>query len=105
MPEHSQPMSEAMYYILLSLLKPGHGYGMMQRIRELSGGRVNMGPGTLYGVLTRMKKDGWITLAEEDLRRKTYAITDAGHEALVVEYRRLQRLVADGHIIEEEGTP
>ena len=105
MPEHPQPMSEAMYYILLSLLKPGHGYGMMQRIRELSGGRINMGPGTLYGVLTRMKKDGWITLAEEDIRRKTYAITDAGREALHAEYRRLQQLVEDGRIIDEEGTP
>ena len=54
----SQPMTEAMYYILLALLRPGYGYGMMQRIRELSGGRVDMGPGTLYGVLTRMKQDG-----------------------------------------------
>ncbi len=102
MSEHTPPMTEAMYYILLALLKPGHGYGMMQRIRELSGGRVNMGPGTLYGVLTRMKKDGWITLAQEDVRRKTYAITDAGREALRLEYGRLRRMVADGHIIEEE---
>ena len=48
------PMTEATYYILLALMKPGHGYGMMQRIKELSGGRIEMGPGTLYGVLTRM---------------------------------------------------
>ena len=33
------PMTEATYYILLALMKPGHGYGMMQRIKELSGGR------------------------------------------------------------------
>ncbi len=104
MPEHTPPMTEAMYYILLALLKPGHGYGMMQRFRELSGGRVVMGPGTLYGVLTRMKKDGWITLAQEDVRRKTYAITDAGRAALRSEYDRLRRMVADGRIIEEEGT-
>ena len=51
------PMTEATYYILLALMKPGHGYGMMQRIKELSGGRIEMGPGTLYGVLTRMNKD------------------------------------------------
>lgn len=50
------PMTEATYYILLALMKPGHGYGMMQRIKELSGGRIEMGPGTLYGVLTRMNK-------------------------------------------------
>lgn len=56
------PMTEATYYILLALMKPGHGYGMMQRIKELSGGRIEMGPGTLYGVLTRMNKEGLITL-------------------------------------------
>ena len=96
------PMTEAMYYILLALLKPGHGYGMMQRIRELSGGRIEMGPGTLYGVLTRMNKEGLIVLAETEGRRKNYAITDAGQEALHQEYRRLRQLVADGRILEVE---
>ena len=96
------PMTEAMYYILLALLRPGHGYGMMQRIRELSGGRLVMGPGTLYGVLSRMRTDGWIVLTGEEGRRKNYAITDAGREALLTEYDRLKRLVADGNMLEEE---
>lgn len=96
------PMTEAMYYILLALLKPGHGYGMMQRIRELSGGRIEMGPGTLYGVLTRMNKEGLIVLTEAEGRRKNYAITQAGQDALQKEYRRLQQLVADGRILEVE---
>jgi DNA-binding PadR family transcriptional regulator len=97
-----QPMTEAMYYILLSLLQPGYGYGMMQRIRELSGGRVEMGPGTLYGVLTRMKKDGLIVLTSQEERRKNYEITELGREALRQEYDRLKRLVHDGKILEEE---
>ena len=97
-----QPMTEAMYYILLALLHPGHGYGMMQRIRELSSGRVDMGPGTLYGVLKRMKKEGLIVLTGEEERRKNYAITDAGRRALRLEYRRLQDMVRDGRILEEE---
>lgn len=96
------PMTEAMYYILLAMLKPGHGYGMMQRIKELSGGRLVMGPGTLYGVLNRMLSDGWIILAGEEGRRKNYVITDAGREALLMEYERLKRLVADGTMLEEE---
>ena len=96
------PMTEAMYYILLALLRPGHGYGMMQRIKELSGGRLVMGPGTLYGVLSRMRADGWIVLTGEEGRRKNYAITDAGREALLTEYDRLKRLVADGNMLEEE---
>lgn len=95
------PMTEAMYYILLSLLKPSHGYGMMQRIRELSGGRLIMGPGTLYGVLSRMNKEGLIVPAGEEGRRKNYAITPAGRSALLAEYARLKRMVADGDILEE----
>ncbi len=95
------PMTEAMYYILLALLRPGHGYGMMQRIRALSGGRLEMGPGTLYGVLTRMHREGLIVLAGEEGRRKNYAITEAGRAALLAEYRRLKQLVADGKLLEE----
>lgn len=96
-----QPMTEAAYYILLSLLHPGHGYGMMQRIRELSGGRLVMGPGTLYGVLSRMSREGLIVLTGEDGRRKTYAITDQGRQALRQEYERLRHMVEDGKIMEE----
>ena len=97
------PMTEAMYYILLALLKPGHGYGMMQRIRELSGGRLEMGPGTLYGVLSRMTREGLITFTGEEGRRKTYAITEAGKNALLAEYGRIKRLAEDGKILEEVG--
>ena len=94
------PMTEAMYYILLALLRPGHGYGMMQRVRELSGGRLEMGPGTLYGVLNRMNQEGLILFTGEEGRRKNYAITEAGQQALRLEYERLKRMVADGAVLE-----
>ena len=97
------PMTEAMYYILLALLRPGHGYGMMQRIKELSGGRLEMGPGTLYGVLSRMNREGWIVLTGEEGRRKNYAITQAGKAALLTDYERIKRLAADGRLLEEVG--
>ena len=102
MPEN-QPMTEAMYYILLSLENPVHGYGMMQRIREPSHDRVKMGPGTLYGVLTRMRNDGWIEQvdAEGDSRRKTYLLTELGRQELKREYQRLKMLVSDGAFLEE----
>lgn len=96
------PMTEAEFYILLALLKPSHGYGMMQRIKELSGGRLIMGPGTLYGVLTRMNRSGLIVLTGEDGRRKNYAITDTGREALHREYARLKQMVADGSVLEAD---
>lgn len=96
------PMTEAMYYILLALRQPCHGYGIMQRITELSDGRIVMGPGTLYGVLTRMKKDGWILLKEDDGRRKIYYLTESGEQALRREYRRLIQMVRDGAELEGE---
>ncbi len=97
------PMTEAMYYVLLALTRPDHGYGLMQRIRELTGGRVVMGPGTLYGILTRLLREQYITLRDEDGRRKTYLITERGREALLEEYRRLKRLVEDGRELEDEN--
>jgi len=98
------PMTEAMYYILLALCQPLHGYAIMGAVGELSRGRVPMGPGTLYGVLNRMEKERLIELATTDGRRKTYIITAAGREALCQEYLRLSAMVADGKdLIEEEG--
>ena len=97
-------MTEAMYYVLLALHRPAHGYQRMQQIARASRGRVQMGPGTLYGVLTRMEKEGLIVLSENDGRRKTYLLTNAGMEALRAEYSRLRAMVRDGAWIGEGGT-
>ncbi|MGV2941995.1 PadR family transcriptional regulator [Mesobacillus sp. LC4] len=97
------PMTEAMYYVLLALMRPNHGYQLMHAITEVSNGRLNMGPGTLYGVLSRMQKDGLISLAENDGRRKTYEITLEGKQALQVEYDRLKALIQDSWILEEDA--
>lgn len=95
------PMTEAMYYVLLTLMNPSHGYGLMNEIKEVSNGRIEMGPGTLYGVLARMQKEGLIALKETDGRRKTYEITAQGEEALRQEYSRLKALLKDGEILKE----
>ena len=95
------PMTEAMYYVLLALIRPNHGYQLMQAITEVSRGRLKMGPGTLYGVLSRMQKDGLIVLSNDDGRRKTYAITQEGEQALRVEYERLKSLIRDSAVLEE----
>ena len=68
----------------------------MQQVNEASGGRVRMGPGTLYGLLSKMKKDGMIQLQQQDERRKTYALTPLGRNVLKQEFERLQMLVNDG---------
>jgi DNA-binding PadR family transcriptional regulator len=96
-------MTEAMYYVLLALTNPAHGYKLMQEISDVSQGRLKMGPGTLYGVLTRMQGDKLIRMAEDDGRRKIYRITQEGEDALRVEYRRLAAMVRDGVVIEGSG--
>ena len=95
------PMTEAMYYVLLALMRPNHGYQLMQAITEVSRGRLKMGPGTLYGVLSRMQKDGLIMLSKDDGRRKTDEITQQGEQALRLEYERLKSLITDSTILEE----
>lgn len=101
MPYDGSPMTEAMYYVLLALMHPNHGYQLMNEIEEVSKGRLKMGPGTLYGVLTRLQKDKLIIVVNDDGRRKTYSITKDGISALKIEYERLHSMVDDGKIIKE----
>ena len=95
------PMTEAMYYVLLALINPNHGYSLMNEIKEVSKGRVNMGPGTLYGVLKRIQKEGLIQLKEDDGRKKVYSITELGSYALQDEYNRLVTMVGDGAVLKD----
>ena len=53
-------LTESTYYILLSLYHPRHGYGIMQETQQLSGGRVRLAAGTLYGALNALCEKGWI---------------------------------------------
>lgn len=85
-----------MYYILLSLLKENHGYGIMQMVDELTEGRVAIGAGTLYSLLGRFEKEEIITQVAEENRRKIYKITEKGGDILQAEYARLNHLVEDG---------
>lgn len=96
MPNTNGPMTEAMFYVLLALMNPNHGYQLMNAISQVSRGRMQMGPGTLYGVLTRLQKDGLIVIVQDDGRRKVYAITETGKAALKEEYNRLLAIVQDG---------
>ena len=94
----NQALTEAVYYILLSLTQPRHGYGIMQNVEALSGGRVRLAAGTLYGAITSLLEKGWIeALPEEaDSRKKEYIITEAGREILRAELARLRELVENG---------
>lgn len=94
--EQLKTLTEPMYYVLLSLLKENHGYGIMQMVEELTGGRVVIGAGTLYALLGRFEKEEIIQQIAEENRRKIYIITEKGKELLGEEFQRLQMLVEDG---------
>ena len=94
-------LTEAVYYILLSLVTPRHGYGIMQEAERMSQGRVKLAAGTLYGALNGLLDRGWIRAVPgaEDSRRKEYALTDKGKEALESELDRLRELVDNGESV------
>ena len=91
-------LTEAVYYILLSLMTPMHGYGIMQNAEALSHGRVKLAAGTLYGAISTMLEKGWITAlpGEKNSRKKEYVITDAGLDVLRMEIARLEELLENG---------
>ncbi|MDD2574199.1 MAG: helix-turn-helix transcriptional regulator [Bacillota bacterium] len=94
--EQLKNLTEPMYYILLTLTEPQHGYGIMQEVDRRTEGRVKIGAGTLYSLLSRFEEEDIIKQVSEENRRKTYTITDKGFHILRDEYRRLKQLVSDG---------
>ena len=89
-----QTLSEPMYFILLALTKPMHGYDIMQTITAISNDRVTVGAGTLYALLKRFEKEEIVYQVSDDGRRKTYIITDKGRDLLEREYVRLNDSIA-----------
>lgn len=94
-------LTEAVYYILLSLLEPRHGYGIMQNVEALSNGRVRLAAGTLYGAINTLLEKGWITAlpGEKSSRKKEYVITDEGRTVLQNELKRLEELLDNGRAL------
>ena len=93
------PLTEAVYYILLSLTEPLHGYGILQKAEQLSSGRVRLAAGTLYGALNTLLEKGWIAAGPQEGRQKRYQLTPLGREALLGELDRLRELVANGETL------
>ena len=103
MPTESIVLTEAVYYILLSLFSPLHGYGIMQKVDQLSSGRVKLAAGTLYGAINTMLEKGWIRAlpGERNSRRKEYEITELGKGIIANELFRLRELLTNGELIAE----
>src|SRR5580692_6374360 len=89
-------ISEPVLLILASLAdQPRHGYALMKDIETLSGGRVRLSTGTLYGAIRRLLEDRWIErFAQEDTTREkqAYRLTTAGRTQLDTEIDRMKQL-------------
>ncbi|KIL50800.1 hypothetical protein KP77_14200 [Jeotgalibacillus alimentarius] len=86
------PMTETSFYILFALQNEMHGYSIMQYVKDLTEGEINLGAGTVYTSLSKMEKDGLIVLAKTESNRKFYNMTDLGREILDIEILRIERL-------------
>ncbi len=99
------PLTPAVLHILLALsTQERHGYGIMKQVESDSGGKVTMGPGTLYGSIRRMTEAGLICDSDkkidpnlDDERRVYYRITALGQQTLTAELHRYRQVVAVAH--------
>ena len=92
---NSGALTEPIFYILLCLHSPAHGYALMKNISEITNNRVRLGAGTLYGALDTLERKGWIKQIDEDVfdRKKQYYITDIGKKHFEKELIRLEELL------------
>lgn len=92
-----QPLSESTYLVLLALTKEAlHGYGIIKKIEEYSGGDIVLAPGTLYGVLTNLQKQNLIELVtaeKESRQKKVYRLTEDGQSSFKHEYERFKKML------------
>ena len=87
------PLTESMFYVMLSLIEPLHGYGVMQKVEVISRGTVTIGPGTLYGMFTSFESEGLFGLVKEEDRRKSYLLTAKGKRVPARQIERLDIMV------------
>lgn len=103
MQERENPLTEAFFYILLALRTPNHGYGVVQEVKQLTGGRLVLGAGTLYGALQALQKKEWIEIYSVDQKsrkKKEYVVTELGKEVFRTERKRLVELLKNARLMD-----
>ena len=101
--DNNLPLTEALFYILLAVRKPNHGYGIIQEVSDITNGRLVLGPGTLYGAINSMLSKEWIDLYSEDKssrKKKEYLITESGKKVFNKEAERLNELTRNAKLME-----
>ena len=102
--EQFQTLTEPMYYILLALLEECCGVDIMEKVEFLSRGRVKVGPGTLYAMLSKFEENDVIQLTHAVGRKKSYIITENGRTMLQKEYDRLRMMLEDGRAVKGDSS-
>ena len=98
-----EQLTDTNYYILLSMVQPIHGYGIMQRVKDISEGMFEIGPASLYTSLKKMQEVGLIILVDTgECDKKIYRLTQSGKELLKKDYERRRCMVKHGAIIMKE---
>jgi DNA-binding PadR family transcriptional regulator len=98
------PLTETVYYILLALSEPTHGYVLMEKVEELSNGQVRLAAGTLYGAIENLlKKEFIVSMPSDDVRRKVYAISKTGIKILKADLERIEHMISITKQIYEQG--
>ena len=97
--EKQEPLTESYFFILLCLYNEDlHGYGIMQKAKNLSNGKISIGAGTMYGATNNMMKKNWIQEIENEEKdergKRLYRLTETGKTALKQELQRLENLVS-----------
>lgn len=88
-------LTEQMYYVLLALKKERYGVEISQYIEHLTHGRVVLGPGTLYAILSKFEDEKWIQEKKSEGRKRSYIITNIGRIMLEKEYQHLLEMIED----------
>ena len=92
-------LTEQMFYILLCMKEECRGMDILETVRNMTGGRVNIGSGTLYDLLEQFVEEEIIAETRTEGRRRSYIITEKGKAMLAGEYERLRRQTADYNMI------
>lgn len=93
--ERFKTLTEQMFYLLLCLREECRGMEILEKVRQMTGGRVSIGSGTLYDLLDQFTTEGWIEVTGTLRHRRCYHITEKGAAMLAKEYDRLQQQIRD----------
>ena len=101
---NSGALTESVYYILLRLHSPAHGYALMKDIAQMTDERVSLGAGSLYGALDTLQKKGWIRVTDEQPqdRKIEYIITATRKQFFEKELIRIKEMLKNAEKIKED---